>query len=157
MASSLVLVVAGWLWWALAREGAAAGYALAVAIGMTLGFADDLFMAKLIIRSDKHVLGGIGAFGLGHIAYIVGIVGFGGSTGATDGRLAAWLAWLILGAAAWHVVVYRGQAHSVLHYAALPYALLLFSASGRAKSTVPMTILHAVFPAGCPIDCDSER
>lgn len=152
MASSLVLVGAGWVWWLSARDSAAAGYAQAVALGMSLGFLGDLFMAKLIIQSDKHVLGGIGAFGLGHVAYIIGFLGFAATLPAQDGRIAAWLAWLLVGAAGWYVVVYRGQAHSVLHYAALPYALLLASTAGVAtglaingSAFVPLAIGCALF------------
>ena len=153
LSSSLVLVLAGWYWWALAREGEAADFALTVAIGMTLGFVGDLFMAKLIIKSEKHVLGGIGAFGLGHIAYIVGFISFGDQIGVIEGRVAAWLIWLIIGALAWYVVMFfRGQKHSVLHYAALPYALLLASTAGFAtglainlSAFVPLAIGCALF------------
>jgi hypothetical protein len=151
LASSLVLVMASWVWWLVARDGVVASYALAVAVGMTLGFVGDLFMAKLIIQSDKHVLGGIGAFGLGHIAYIVGFLGFGDALGATDGRIAAWLAWLIIGAAAWYVVVYRGQAHSVLHYAALPYALLLSSTAGVATGLAINLSAFVPLAVGCAL------
>jgi hypothetical protein len=151
LASSLVLVIAGWYWWALARESGAAGFALAVAVGMTLGFVGDLFMAKLIIRSDKHVLGGIGAFGLGHIAYIVGFVRFGDAIGATDGRIAVWLVWLIIGAGAWYVVVFRGQKHSVLHYAALPYALLLSSTAGFATGLAINLSAFIPLAVGCAL------
>src|SRR5579862_3956226 len=77
MASSLTLVVAAWYWLILTRDSSVMRFALPIAIGMTLGLVGDLFMAKLIIHSDKHVLGGIGSFGLGHVAYIVAFISFG--------------------------------------------------------------------------------
>jgi hypothetical protein len=151
MASSLTLVVAAWSWWVFAPSGRLQEFALLIAIGMTLGFIGDLFMAKLIIRSDKHVLGGIGSFGLGHVAYIIAFLRFGDALGATDGRFAAWLAWLIIGAAAWYVVVYRGQTHSVLHYAALPYALLLSSTAGVATGLALNQSAFIPLALGCAL------
>ncbi len=152
MASSLVLVIAAWYWFVLARDGAAARFALPVAIGMTLGFVGDLFMAKLIVKSDQHVLGGMGAFGLGHVAYIIAFVGFGDALGATDNRLAAWIIWLIIGAVGWYAAVYRGQqARSTLHYAALPYALLLASTAGFATGLAINVSLFLPLALGCAL------
>jgi hypothetical protein len=135
IASSLVLVVAGWSWAMTARGSGAATFALLIAVGMTLGFLGDLFMAKLLPVSP-HVLWGIGAFGLGHIAYIVAILGYGNAHGlaAAGPRFAAWFVWLLVGAVAWYFVVFRGHAArpSALHWAALPYALLLASTAGFA-------------------------
>ena len=153
MASSLTLVIAAWYGFSLASTDASARFALPVAIGMTLGFIGDLFMAKLIIQSEHHVLGGIGAFGLGHIAYIVGFISFGEAVGATDNRIAAWVIWLIIGVIGWYVAVYRGQqSRSTLHYAALPYALLLASSTGLAtglalnlSALIPLAVGCALF------------
>ncbi len=152
LGSSLVLVIAAWSWWLLARQSGAARFALLVAVGMTLGFIGDLFMARLIVKSDKHILGGIGAFGLGHIAYIAAFVGFADAIGATNGRIAAWLVWLVIAAVGWYVVVYRGQKHTLLHYAALPYALLLASTAGfatglalNASAFIPLALGCALF------------
>src|SRR5664279_2961526 len=88
--SSLTLVIAAWCWLILARESAAARFALPVAVRMTLGLFGDLFMAKLIVKSDQYVLGGMGSFGLGHVAYIVAFIGFGDLIGATSDRVGAW-------------------------------------------------------------------
>jgi hypothetical protein len=133
MASSAVLVVAGWSWAALARGSGAATFSLLIAVGMTLGFLGDLFMAKLLPVSP-HVLWGMAAFGLGHVAYIAAILGYGSSHGldAAGPRLGAWLAWLLIGAVAWYFVVFRGQRPTALHWAALPYSLLLASTAGFA-------------------------
>ena len=133
MASSLALVVAGWSWGALAKGSDAATFALLIAVGMTLGFLGDIFMAKLLPVSPQ-VLWGIGAFGLGHVAYIAAIVGYGNAHGldAPGARFGVWFAWLLIGALAWYFVVFRGQKPTALHWAALPYSLLLASTAGFA-------------------------
>ncbi|MBA3869743.1 MAG: hypothetical protein H0X30_11385, partial [Anaerolineae bacterium] len=74
MASSLVLVLAAWGYAVLYREQVYAEAAVLMAVGMTLCFIGDLFMAELILHDDRHILGGIGAFGLGHMAYIAGFL-----------------------------------------------------------------------------------
>lgn len=131
MASSFVLVVAGWSWYVFARGSGAENYALLVAIGMTLGAIGDLFMAQLIPMKE-YVLGGIGSFGLGHIAYIAAFIGFGDQYGLNSTRWGALGVWLVLGAVGWYVVVFRTPQRTPLHYAALPYALLLSSTAGLA-------------------------
>src|SRR5690349_12734735 len=75
MASSFTLVVAAWSWYIFA-DVFPKSYSLLLAMGMTLGFIGDLFMAQLIPLKD-YVLGGIGSFGLGHIAYIIAFISFG--------------------------------------------------------------------------------
>lgn len=133
MASSLTLVVAGWLWTAAARATTAHSFAWLIAAGMTLGLLGDLIMARLLPVAP-HVLWGMAAFGLGHVAYIAAILGYGNAHGlaAPAPRFGAWLAWLIVGVLAWYVVVRRGQQPTALHWAALPYSLLLASTVGFA-------------------------
>ncbi|MBK9124081.1 MAG: lysoplasmalogenase [Chloroflexi bacterium] len=135
MGSSLTLVVAAWTFALLLRTTPHADIALLAAAGMTLGFVGDLFMAKLIIRSEQSVFGGIGAFGLGHVAYIAALIGIASQFGLQDAapRWAALGLALAFGAACWYVVVLRGAASpSALHWAALPYALLLATTAGLA-------------------------
>ncbi len=100
---------------------------------MTLGFLGDLFMAGLIPVA-QNVIGGMASFGLGHVAYIAAGLGLARTLGldATGVLLASWLGWLLVGGLAWYFVVYRGQQPGVLHWAALPYALLLSSTAGVA-------------------------
>jgi hypothetical protein len=47
-------------------------------------------------------------------------------------RFGAWLAWLLVGLLGWYLVVFAGHEHTALHWAALPYALLLASTAGFA-------------------------
>ncbi len=133
MLSSLTLVVAAWSWYGFTRTGAAGSYALLIAIGMTFGFCGDVFMARLL-PVPQHVLWGMGAFGLGHIAYIAAFLRLGDQLGlnAAGPRWGAWIVWLLIGLAGWYFAVYRGQHATVLHKAALPYALLLANTAGLA-------------------------
>src|SRR5262245_28934818 len=73
MSSSLTLVVAGWSFYFWMLLPFAKRISLCIALGMSLGFAGDLFMADLV-PGVPSVLAGMGAFGLGHVAYIVGVV-----------------------------------------------------------------------------------
>jgi hypothetical protein len=134
MASSATLVVAAWNWWLVGRETMTATFTLLIAIGMTLGFLGDLFMAKLL-PVGQHVLWGMGSFGLGHMAYIAGGLIFGNMHGLTAAgpRLGGWAVWLLVGLGGWFLAVFRGvHKPGLLHWAALPYALLLASTAGVA-------------------------
>ncbi|HEX2913584.1 MAG TPA: lysoplasmalogenase [Chloroflexia bacterium] len=126
--SSLALVMAAWSWFIFLRETPLELYTLLIALGMTLGFAGDLFMAANI------VLGGIGSFGLGHVAYILAMLQYENDRAlvATTPRFGAWSIWVAIGLAGWYLAVFRGQKSGVLHWAALPYATLLASTAGVA-------------------------
>ena len=131
--SSAVLVVAGWSWVLFSRNTTYSGYANLIALGMTFGFLGDLFMARpLPVR--QHVPAGMGAFGVGHLAYITAGLRFSAAPGldAALPRFAAWAAWLLLGALGWYLVAGRRPKLTPLHWAALPYALLLASTAGVA-------------------------
>ncbi len=134
MVSSLTLVVAVWSWWLFTRQNGINQLPLCIALGMTLGFMGDIFMANLI-PIGNYVFGGIAAFGLGHIAYILGLVSLGIQFSYTA-KAAFWISLitcLIIGAGAWYFVVYRERAHDTLHLAALPYSLLLSATVGVAS------------------------
>ncbi|TVR21636.1 MAG: lysoplasmalogenase [Anaerolineaceae bacterium] len=134
MFSSLMLVGAAWAW-AINAPEAWATLALWVAAGMTFGLIGDLFMARLIIAGEHRVLGGIGAFGIGHVFYIVGILAHANQAALDDtgALLGGWLVWLIVGAGAWFLTVWRtAPTRTTLHIASLPYALLLASTAGLA-------------------------
>lgn len=154
MASSFTLVIAAWSWFAFA-DVFPKSYSLLLAIGMTLGFIGDLFMAKLIPFKD-YVLGGIGSFGLGHIAYIIAFINIGNERnlffGDENSRRNTLLVWWIIALVSWYFVVFRGQKPSLLHYAALPYGLLLATTAGLAtglatqeSAFIPLAIGTALF------------
>lgn len=149
LASSLVLVVAAWVWLGLNRDS----YSLLIAAGMTLGFIGDIFMARLLPVKEP-VLGGMAAFGLGHIAYIAAFLFLSqrADLAAAGPRYGAWLVWLLLGVMGWYLVVFRGRRPTPLHWAALPYSLLLASTAGFATGLalqnaafIPLAIGAALF------------
>lgn len=102
-----------------------------LALGMAFGLLGDLFMARLIVKGDQYVLFGMAAFGLGHVAYILaGVAALGDLTrdfSPWPFVIGAWAIALVL----WYLVVARpARQISVLHGAALPYALLLATTVG---------------------------
>jgi hypothetical protein len=131
MASSLTLVVIAWLGYSFTRQSLVGTYAQLIAVGMTCGCLGDLFLASVIPLSEP-VLGGMLAFGLGHVAYLVAAVWLGNQfeLAAALPRFGMLAAWLLIGLAGWYVLIFRGHKPSTLHWAALPYALLLASVAG---------------------------
>jgi hypothetical protein len=155
LGSSLALVVAAWSWYGFTVGTAVSALSLCLAIGMTLGCLGDLFLAE-IVPLPQPVLGGIAAFGLGHIAYITGLLLFANQQRLDNPgpRWGAWIAWLLIGLAGWYVIVFRGSKPTLLHRAALPYALLLASTAGvatglavQAPIFTPLAIGAALFLA----------
>ncbi|MGQ9490514.1 MAG: lysoplasmalogenase family protein [Anaerolineae bacterium] len=150
--SSLVLVIAGWSWAWFSRDAAGAGYAALIALGMTLGFVGDLFMANLV-PGPQPVLGGMAAFGLGHVAYIAAGLRAGTAYNfdAAGARSIAWAVWLLIGVAGWYVAVMRGQERTALQWIALPYALLLASTAGVATGLALQAAAFAPLAAGAAL------
>lgn len=135
--SSITLVVFAWGWFLSTQthqSAAVAQLAFFTALGMSLGFVGDLFMARLIPLGEP-VFGGIGAFGLGHVCYITGLWGLGDALSLNEAglRWGALLVGLAIGALFWYLVVWRGGSRSSLHLVALPYALLLAGTFGVAS------------------------
>ncbi len=152
IASSLVLVVAGWCWFVTTRASTARPFALCIALGMTLGAAGDVCLAN-ILPLKQPVLAGMGAFGLGHVAYIAAILLFGSGSGFTMG-LARWTAlgiWMLMGLIGWYLAVYRGSKPSVLHWAALPYALLLSATAGLASGLALQKVVFLPLALGAAL------
>ncbi len=133
MASSATLVVAGFSWYYFAPAGFAKTYAIFIAVGMTFGFLGDLILAGLL-PGGRNVLAGMTAFGIGHIFYIIAIVRYSNQIGLDEParRWGALAVWLLIAVVAWYFLIFRGQETTVLHWAALPYALLLASTAGFA-------------------------
>jgi hypothetical protein len=152
--SSLVLVVAAWSWYLFTLGSAVSALSLCLALGMTLGCLGDLLLAGAF-PLPQPVLGGIAAFGLGHAAYILGLLQFGSrqqSLNLPGPRWGAWGVWLLIGVVGWYLIVWRGSKPSILHRAALPYALLLASTAGVATGLavqepvfIPLALGAALF------------
>lgn len=134
LASSAVLVTAGFSGAFISRDYATATYALLISLGMSFGFIGDLSLAKVFISGRKSQLGGIGAFAVGHLFYIPAIWGLGSTLGLTavGARLGALLVWWLVGFLGWTFVVFRGAKVSSLKWIVLPYALLLATTAGVA-------------------------
>ncbi len=154
MGSSLALVMAAWSWAVFAWGSVLQGYAILIAIGMTFGMLGDLWLAGWMPRG-RSLPGGVGAFALGHVAYIVAMLGLGRDLGldAAAVRWGALLAWLLIGAVGWYLVVARPTAEmKPIHFATLPYALLLAATTGFATGLalqdtrfVPLALGAALF------------
>lgn len=131
MASSATLVLAGWRWFLVAPDGSAKSYALFIAIGMSFGLLGDLVLAGFL-PGGRNVLAGIGAFGLGHIFYITAVLRFANENSLDNPgiRWGALAVWLMIAVVVWYLLIFRGQEATTLHWAALPYALLLASTAG---------------------------
>ena len=150
MASSLTLVLAGWSWYLVAVDSAKP-YALFIAIGMTFGCLGELILAG-VLPGGRNVLGGIGAFGVGHVFYIIAIVRYSNAVGLDNAssRWGALAVWLLIGLLGWYFIVFRGQEATVLHWAALPYALILACTAGFATGLALQSALFVglAFGAG---------
>jgi hypothetical protein len=132
LASSAVLTIAAWSTVWLVREIGILPFPFLIAVGMTFGFVGDLFMAG-VLRASNRLIAGLGFFGLDHVFYIAaGLLMFRLGFNLKTTFTVAWLAWLLAGLLAWYAFLYRGQRVTVLHWVALPYALLLASTAGVA-------------------------
>jgi len=135
LASSFMLVAAGWSWRLFAAGAPAQTYALLIALGMSFGFIGDLFMAHVFTGSQsKSVMGGIGGFAIGHLLYISAILLIARALHLTNAVI-LWGALIFFWLAAflgWRMVVMSREKPTALHWAALPYALLLASTAGLA-------------------------
>lgn len=129
MLSSLTLVIAGWAWNTLA-PASQGDFPLWIALGMTFGFLGDLFMARLIVKSDQHILFGMGSFGIGHVFYIIGLL----KHAPIDSTFwLSWAFWALLGLVSWFFLIWRtAEQRELVHLIALPYAILLASTAGFA-------------------------
>lgn len=146
LASSATLVLAAWSWYVVTRATpSVTGFALLLAVGMTLGFLGDLLLAE-VFPVNQGFLAGIAAFALGHIAYITAIL-----------SLTPRIQWVVEGVAVlvglfgWYLVVFRGADATALHWAALPYALLLATTAGVAVGLALQTPIFLPLAIGAAL------
>lgn len=150
ISSSTVLVLTAWSWYALYRRQAPVLALLA--LGMSCGLLGDLTLAGLM-PGGRSVIGGLVAFGLGHIFYIMAALqlGRGMGKGTAVASATAWGFWLLLGLLGWYFMVFRGQEPSLLHWVALPYALLLASTAGLATGLAQVDRHFWLFTLGAAL------
>jgi len=152
IASSLMLVAAGWSWRLFAVDSSIQPFALLIALGVTFGLLGDLFLADIISQNrTKATLGGIGAFAIGHLFYIAAILWLmtrfhlRQQESVWEALIFFWLS----ATAGWYGIVLRGQpSPSILHWAALPYALLLATTAGLAAGLALQQPLFLSLAAG---------
>lgn len=129
IASSTTLVFIAWIWYVHTLSSAS----LVLAIGMSFGLIGDLFMAEIIPIKD-YVIGGILAFSTGHFAYMYG---FTKITTERVEQMPDWgilSIWFVIGILGWFFAVYFKSERSILHYAALPYSIILASTVAFANT-----------------------
>lgn len=158
MLSSVMLTLAAWTWFVLGVDESLRDVAVWIAVGMSFGLLGDLFMAKLIIRSDAHVLAGMGAFGVGHVAYIVGFLRYVETLPDGDNsRTLIWVAWMLVAVALWYLTVWRtAPEKSAPTVVALPYALLLASTAGVAMGIATLSAGFWVVTLGAALFLASD-
>lgn len=152
LASSVVLVLAGWSWWLFAKDTSVGSYALLIAAGMSFGLLGDLAMARLLPLGN-HVAAGMTSFGIGHVFYIAAMVGYGNKVGL-DSATTRWVSlavWWLIALTGWWWFVYRGQKATPLHWAALFYTLLLASTAGFATSLAMQNTSFVLLAAGAAL------
>lgn len=143
LGSSLALALASW-GWLLSGGGREGSQVAMLAIGISLGLLGDLFMASLL-PVVQPALAGMAAFALGHIAYCSAFLALAGRADVRPSAKAlALAAWLTLGAIGWYLVIYRSGSPGLLHWAALPYSLLL---AGTAGLSLGLATGRTVFAA----------
>jgi len=158
LGSSVVLILAGWVWYSACRGTGAGKYTLLIAIGMTLGALGDFFMSGLLqqwIVLPKPELGGMTAFGLGHIVYIAGFFEARRRTQLNSNR-AMWtsiLFWQAINLAGWYVVVFLSTKEStrLLVWPALPYSQLLAGTAGVATGLAVQNRKFAIVAVGAAL------
>lgn len=134
LASSFTLVVAAWLWFSITQGTSIGQLSTWLAIGMSLSFIGDIFMAN-ILPIEPYIIYGIAAFGIGHIAYILGFTNMGLQFNDSNfPNYAVLIFWWIIAVLGWFLLVFWKSERNYISYAALPYALLLATTVGMATS-----------------------
>ena len=148
MMASATLMTAAWFWVTMTLGMQANSLALWIAPGMTACFIGDLFMAR-VFPVRQHILAGMIAFAIGHVCYISGLWLAGDALFIADtGAGSRWLPliiWLLLGLVGWCVFIFPARKRNLLHYAALPYSLLLAGTAGIAWS---LALVESAFLPG---------
>ncbi|MCA9914478.1 MAG: lysoplasmalogenase [Anaerolineae bacterium] len=131
LASSFVLVAGAWFWFAVSQGTRIDLMAFWFAVGMTCGLVGDIFLAR-VDGSDNDLLYGMISFALGHIAYVIGIVQVSHHFDQWTWLLDVLATWWAIGSVGWLLIVFLRNKITPLHFAALPYSLLLANTGGFA-------------------------
>lgn len=135
LTSALLVVMAALFWLRHTLNTPLAGFSSLITLAMAASFVGDLIMAEYI-RTPNRVMFGILAFGVAHVLYIAGYLGARRALGLEVG-VAGWgviVVFLLIGLAAWALVVRSPQVPAMLNYDALGYTLLLSGMTGLAAA-----------------------
>lgn len=135
LTSSLVLVVAGFVLWMRGAQPPLVFPLLMIAMGMLFGFLGDVSNSRLIFSDPMQAtLGGIVTFAIGHLFYMSACLSWKKSFGLH--RPAPWwgsiLFWQLIGIGGWGAVVATIEPRTAVHWAALPYSMLLAGTAGMS-------------------------
>jgi hypothetical protein len=131
------------VWLSAGRQTPLATLGLLTCLGMTFGFAGDLFMADVFNQKD-HVLYGMAAFAVGHIFYMFGFreIALAFDLHALGSYVTALIALWLLAGIIWALMVRDPAGDQTMQIAALVYALFLASMAGYA---VGLALQQGVF------------
>ena len=133
LASSLALVLAGFCFLSAVNRRDVKWPLLCIALGMFFGFLGDISNAGVLFASEElSTIGGILTFAIGHAFYMSACLILRSRLQLSHN--AAWwvsiLVWQLIAFIGWWIVVMNGSPHSFVHWAALPYCLLLGGTAG---------------------------
>jgi hypothetical protein len=133
LASSLVLVLTGFVITSSPQSARPVWPLLMIALGMAFGFLGDISNSGLVIKDPKQAtMGGIVTFAIGHVCYMATCLWIRNHQGL--GQNNTWwgsiIVWQLIGLAGWFVVIFTDTPLTPVHWAALPYCLLLAGTAG---------------------------
>ncbi|MBY0588075.1 lysoplasmalogenase [bacterium] len=137
LASSLVLVMTGFVVLSGNRFPRAVWPLLMLALGMTLGFLGDISNSGLLITDPKSAtMGGIATFAVGHVLYMAACLWIcrHQRLGSAPVWIGSMIFWQCAGLLGWWLVIYQHPPLTAVHWAALPYCLLLAGTAGMTTA-----------------------
>jgi hypothetical protein len=137
LASSLVLVMTGFVILSGSRFPQVVFPLLMLALGMTLGFLGDISNSGLVIGDPKlATMGGILTFAVGHVCYMASCIWARRNQVLSSSSVwfGSILFWQVMGLLGWWWVIYCHPPLTAVHWAALPYCLLLAGTAGMTTA-----------------------
>jgi hypothetical protein len=133
LASSLVLVLTGFVIISSPQTARPVWPLLMLALGMAFGFLGDISNSGLVIKDPKQAtMGGIVTFAIGHLCYMATCLWIRNNQGLRQNN--TWwgsiIIWQLIGLAGWFIVIFTDKPLTPVHWAALPYCLLLAGTAG---------------------------
>lgn len=131
LASSCVLVIGAWMWFAVTLGTKIEMLVVWLALGMSLSWLGDIWLAGILDRR-YWLVEGMSLFALAHISYIVGLLGLGNHLALLDWPTVILSLGIfgLSGVAGWYVIVWYQNTRDTASYGALPYTLLLCATAG---------------------------